>query len=74
MHPEVVGDGSGRRAAASPADWPFWEYKMNALLTAEADSGGAERRQTVAHGGFPGASRKKPRRGESESGTRCVIP
>ena len=44
-------------------DWPFWEYKMNALLPAEAYSGGAERRQTVAHGvsrGFPGASRKSP--------------
>ena len=40
-----------------------WEYKMDALLTAEAFSGGAERRQNVAHGvshGFPGAPHASP--------------
>ncbi len=40
-----------------------WEYKMDALLTAKAYSGGAERRQNVAHGvsrGFPGAPHSSP--------------
>ena len=46
-----------------PEVWTFWEDKMDALLTAEAYSGGAERRQIVAHGvsrGFPGAPRASP--------------
>ncbi len=53
----------GPASLPAPGDWPFWEYKMDALLTAEAYSGGAERRKNVAHGvsrGFPGGPHASP--------------
>ena len=59
-----VRDSRNRQTRRSaPGDWPFWDYKMDALLTAEAYSGGAERRKNVAHGvsrGFPGAPHASP--------------